>query len=219
VSEATERLIAELATGLKPVRRIASPWVRAGLFLAVVGIAGALLSMHANLPAIGARLTAAPDMWLAVVGSVATTALAAIAACMVSVPGRSWRWAWLPAPGVALWLGASGLGCLRTTALGLWRPAIMADAMHECMPFILRGSVLLAVPMALLLWWARPLRPALVASLGGLAVAGGAASLLWLFHPYDASAEDLLVHTVAVLMVIGACRLLAGLAAHRRTRR
>ncbi len=218
MSAATDRLIAELSTGLKPVRRIASPWVRAGLFLAVVGVAGAVLSMQADLQAVGARLMAAPDMWLAVVGSVATTALAAIAACMVSVPGRSWRWAWLPAPGVVLWLGASGMGCLRTAALGVWRPAIMADAMHECMPFILRGSVLLAVPMALLLWWARPLRPALVATMGGLAVAAGAASLLWLFHPYDASAEDLLVHTVAVLIVIGACRLLAALAARGRRR-
>jgi hypothetical protein len=218
VSASTERLIGELVQELRPVRRIASPWWRAGLFVALVALAAAVLAARADLPAVAARLGSAPDMWLAVVGSVATTVLAAVAACMASVPGRSRRWALLPLPAVALWLGASGLGCLRGTALAVLHKATMADAMHDCMPFILRTSVLLAVPMAALLWWARPLRPGLVSILGGLAVAAGSASLLWLFHPFDASAADLAAHTVAVLAVLVLCRVVA-LAGRLRPRR
>jgi len=205
----TDRLIEELARGLPPVRRIASPAARAGIWLAVVAVIGAVLASHAHLSAVAARLFSAADMWLAVVGSVATTVLAAIAACVVSVPGRSRRWAWLPAPGVALWLGSSGMGCLRATADAVLHPATMSQAMELCLPFILKMSVLLAVPLALLLWWARPLRPTLVAGLGGLAVAAGSSSLLWFFHPFDASYEDLGVHAGAVLLVVLICRAVA----------
>ncbi len=212
----TEQLIDQLARGLAPVRRIASPALRAGCWLALVAAIAVVLATRADLPAVAARIESAVDMWLAIVGSVATAILAAIAACVVSVPGRSRRWAWLPVPAVALWLGSSGMGCLRATADAAVHPATMSEAMHQCLPFILEMSVLLGIPLALLLWWARPLRPGLVATLGGLAIAAGSASLLWFFHPFDASYEDLLVHAGAVLLVVGLCRLAAALPQLRR---
>ena len=51
---------------------------------------------------------------------------------------------------------------------------------------------------------AYPLRPGLAAATAGLASAAAAATLLNLFHPYDASATDLVVHVVAVGLVIAA---------------
>ena len=219
MTESTDRLIDELASGVRPVMRLPSPGVRAWAWLALVAAVAAILAARSDLPAVEARIAAFADMWLAVAGSVATAVLAAIAACMVSVPGRSRRWAWLPLPGAALWLGASGLGCLRATAVAIVHPATMHEAMTLCLPFILEFSALLAVPMAVLLWWARPLRPGLVAGLGGLAVAAASASLLWFFHPFDASAEDLLVHGLAVLLVVGICRAAAAIAGRRRPRR
>lgn len=211
MSQATEELIGRLSGKLRPVRRLPRPAVRAWAWLAFVAAIGALLAGRADLPAVAARISAFADMWLAVVGSVATAVLAAIAACVVSVPGRSRAWAWLPVPGVALWLGSSGWGCLRTVAIATVRPATMHQAMMECLPFIVEMSLLLGLPLAVLLAWARPLRPGLVSVLGGLAVAAGSASLLWLFHPFDAGAEDLAAHTVAVLLVIGLFRLAAAL--------
>ncbi len=193
--------------------------MRACAWLAVVAAVAAVLAGRADLPAVAARIASFADMWLAVVGSVSTAALAAVAACVVSVPGRSRRWAWLPLPAAALWLGASGLGCLRATAILVVHPATLHQAMTACLPFILEFSVLLSVPLAVLLWWARPLRPGLVAGLGGLAVAAASASLLWFFHPFDASAEDLLVHVAAVLLVVGLCRLAAAIPRRRRFRR
>jgi hypothetical protein len=78
-----------------------------------------------------------------------------------------------------------------------------------CLKFIL----LISLPLASLLTWlllrACPLRPGLTAMLGGLASAAAAAALLTLAHPFDATAGDLSMHLVAVLLVVGLCRLAA----------
>jgi hypothetical protein len=211
MSVPTDRLIDQLARDLPPVRRIASPMFRAACWLGVVAGVAVVLASRANLPALAARIESASDMWMAIVGSVATAILAAIAACMVSVPGRSRRWAWLPVPAAAFWLCAGGMGCLRVTVNAGLNPALLSAALHQCLPFILEMSAVLMLPLAVLLWWARPLRPGLVAGLAGLAVAAASASLLWFFHPFDASWEDLLVHALAVLLVVGLCRLVAAL--------
>lgn len=203
---ATDLLIDRLSTELRPVRRIAPAWARAAAWLALVGLFAVVLAARADLPAVAARLMSYPDMWLAVVGSVSTALLGSFAAMQLSLPDRSHRWALLPLPAAALWLGASGLGCLRQEFVALVHPATMHDAMMDCMPFILGTSLVLAVPLAVLLWRARPLRPELVAGVGGLATAAAAASLLWFEHPFDASFADLAVHVAAVLLVVLACR-------------
>jgi len=46
--------------------------------------------------------------------------------------------------------------------------------------------------------------------MGGLAVAGASATVLNLFHPYDAAATDLIVHVGAVAIVIMANWAFAG---------
>jgi hypothetical protein len=50
------------------------------------------------------------------------------------------------------------------------------------------------------------LAPSLTAAMAGLAAAAAAATLLNLFHPFDAAAADLLVHAIAVLLVVAAAR-------------
>ena len=63
-------------------------------------------------------------------------------------------------------------------------------------------SVPLMVMMVVMVRRACPLRPHLTALVAGLAIAAASASLLNFDHPFDASASDLLVHLVAVLLVI-----------------
>jgi hypothetical protein len=205
----SELLIARLADGLQPVRRLYPPWLRATVWLAVVAAIALALAASVPLGPIAARLMGASDMALAVVGSVLTAICGALAAFALSVPGRSRAWALLPLPAAALWLGASGLGCLR----GFVVPDAHAASMHEsmdCLRFILGFSV----PLSLLLVWmlrrAAPLQPGLVAATGGLAAAAAAASLLWFVHPFDATASDLAVHVLAVGLVIGLNRLAGG---------
>ena len=214
MSERTDALISSLAFDLRPVRRLHTPPMRAAAWCAAVLGLGFIMTPLANVAAMTLRLSEAPDLRWAMFGGVVTAWCAAVAAFEMSVPGRSRFWALLPVPGALLWLGASGVGCLRNWVVPGVLPATLHDAM-TCITFI----TLVSVPLSALLVWmllrACPLWPAGITAMGGLAAAAAAASLLTLFHPHDASAVDLLMHVVAVLVVIGGTRW-AGMRAARR---
>jgi hypothetical protein len=211
MTRATEAVVRQLAAGLRPVRRAASPWAWAGAWLGVVSAAGLLLASRVDLGEVARRLSAAPDMWLAVAGSVWTALGAGLAAFLVGRPDRSVRWAWLPVPGLVLWQAANGLGCLRADVAGLRTVGFRAAA-GDCLPFILVTSAPLAAVLILMLRRVPSLRPGLTLWMGGLAVAAAAASLLWLDHPFDAGVSDLLVHALAVALVVVAVRAMRRLA-------
>jgi hypothetical protein len=198
-------LIRGLAANLVPVRRLLSPITRASLWLAVVVALALVLVAVSDVTTVMRRMTAAPDMAIAAFGSAATTVLAALAAFQLSVPGHSRAWALLPLPAALVWVAASGAGCLRSWLIPDAHVATMNEA-KDCLVFILGLSVPLSVLLVLMLRRAFPLDPALTAAVGGLASAAAAASLLLLFHPFDASATDLAVHALAVGLVIGANR-------------
>ena len=202
----TNLLIDQLAAELRPVRRLWRPTWRASCWFALVAGLGVAMALRADLPLIEHRLLAFPDMWLAVCGSVLTAISATLACFQVSMPDRSRLWALLPLPGLVLWMGASGMGCLRDAVVPRTPPATLGAAAEDCLPFILGVSLPLAVVLMIMLRRALPLRLELVSGLGGLATAAAAASLLWMVHPYDASAADLVVHTLAVLLVVLAAR-------------
>jgi hypothetical protein len=204
-SPSHDRLIERLTAELRPVRRVSPGWLAVSWLLVVVLFAGYLASMS-DMHAMMRRLMAAPDMWLAALGSALTGALAVVAAFMTSVPGRSTRWGLLPLPPLALWIWESGMGCARGWHLPGVHDASFGDSDH-CFMFICGISLPLSLLLMVLLRWTFPLRPNLTLALGGLAAAGTAATLLNFFHPYDASVSDLVMHAVAVALVIGANRL------------
>lgn len=199
--ESQDRLIHSLSADLKPVRPLPSAGKRALIWLGFVGVAGLLLSLIADLPAFAHRLMATPDMWLAMTGSALTAALAAVAAFKLSMPDSPRVWAWLPLPAAVLWIGASGLGCLRTYVLPGTHVAPMDETM-ECLAIIVALSIPFSLLMFAMLREAFSLLPGLTAAIAGLAVAAASATLLNLFHPFDAAAVDLLVHAFAVALVI-----------------
>lgn len=202
-------LIGTLGADLRPVRRLDPPLARAAAWLGAVAAIGAGLATFADLPGIAHRLATVPDMWLALTGSVLTAALGAIAAFQLSLPDRSPAWALLPAPGLCLWVGATGLGCLRAWVIPDLHPAGLEEA-RTCFAFIAGLSLPLSGLMVLMIRRACPLRPNLTAAVGGLAAAAGAATLLTFFHPYDAGATDMAVHAAAVTLVVGLNRTLGG---------
>lgn len=204
-----ERLIRSLAGGLRPVRRLRSPGLRALSWLACVAALAGVLAAFSNLSAVAARLDAAPDLWLSAIGAALTTVLAGVAAFKLSLPDGGARWALLPLPAVLLWLGASGAGCLRAWVVPNVHPAVLKDT-EDCLGFILLLSVPLSALLIVMLRRAYSLRPGLTAAVAGLAVAAAAATLLNFFHPYDASATDLVVHVAAVALVIAANRSFGG---------
>lgn len=208
-TDAHEPLIRALSNGLVASRRLAPPGRRALLWLLAAAALAVVIGSRSDLAAAWLRLGHEHAMWLAAIGSTLTACLAALAAFHTAVPGRSRLWAAAPLPAMLLWLGASGMGCLRAwLAPGAATPTLYQE--RSCLIFIVLVSLPLSLLATAMLRRARPLRPGLTAALGGLAAAAAAATLLDLFHPYDAAWTDVAVQAIAVVLVIAANRLLGG---------
>lgn len=203
------RLIDSLVADLAPVRPLARPGVRALLWLGAVAGLGLAIVPFVDMHAVVGRLSGAADLWLAALGSALTAALAAMSAFELSLPDRKSAWALLPLPALALWLAASGLGCLRDVVSTGVTAASLAASM-DCLAFIVAFSLPLSALMILMLRRAYALRPSMVGAMGGLAAAAAAATLLNLCHPFDSSVSDLAVHAFAVGLVILANRVTGG---------
>jgi hypothetical protein len=200
-----DTLIRKLATELAPVEVLPAPGLRAAAWLGATLAVGAAGACFADLPALTQRLLAAPDMWLAVAGSTLTAVFAAVAAFQLSLPDRSRWWALLPVPALLLWVAASGVGCLRTGLIPGTLPAGVSEE-RDCLLIVLGLSVPLSILLIVMLRRAFSLNPGLTAMTGGLASAAAAATLLNLFHPFDATVSDLAVHAAAVAIVVAATR-------------
>jgi hypothetical protein len=205
MDDSNDRLIGALVADLRPVRPLPPPALRTLIWLMLVAAVAVAIAMFADVTAMWRRMTAIPDMWLAVLGSVATMATAAFAAFELSLPDRSRAWALLPLPALALWVGASGLGCMRAYVLPGTHVAGTGE-MRDCLLFIIGLSVPLSAALIVMLRRAYSLAPPLTAAMAGLASAAAAATLLNFFHPFDAALADLAVHAVAVLIVVAAAR-------------
>ncbi len=213
-----DSLIDRLSRDLRPVKRLLPPWLRAAQWLGGAVALAVPLSLFADWHGIVMRLMAAPDMWLSQLGALLTAVTAALAAFLTSVPGRSRLVPLLPLPPACLWVSASTAGCLRLTGIA---GTVPEPATHPivCLNFLLLVSVPLGVLMTFLLARAFPLRPGLTAALAGLACAGAASCLLTFIHPFDATAEDLLVHLAAVMAVVMVTRFIGGRWIERAERR
>jgi hypothetical protein len=209
-SDLDDRLVRALGADLTPVHRLASPGLRLLMWLAILGAVALAFAMVSDVGAMIRRLMAAPDMmWLAAIGSMLTAVLAAAAAFELNLPDRKATWALLPLPAFLLWIGASGMGCLRAWAAPESYPIPPAQTEH-CLVFIVGVSLPLSLLLIVMLRRGFSLRPNLTAIIGGLACASAAATLLNFIHPYDAAATDLAVHALAILIVILANTILGG---------
>lgn len=210
-----QALIDSLGAGLVPVRRLLPPWLRTAGWLLVVAALAVGLLLHFGAGPVLQRWAATPDLAWAGIGAAITAVSAAWAAFTLGVPGRSAAWAWLPLPGALVWIGASGLGCLR-----VWvAPGTEIAGPHQsadCLLFIIGLSIPLSALLVVLLRRACPLRPVLSAVLVGLASAAASASLLEIGHPFDSAATDLLTHALAVAVVVAVNAAMGGRLLSRR---
>ena len=196
----TDQIIEQLAAQLQPVRVLHSPAQRALLWLALVGAVSAVLIIaYAHSSAL--QRMASPRVALECLGTLLTAVTAIVAAFELSVPDRSPHWVWLPLPPLALWLAASGVGCLRN-GLSLHGQAGLAGDSPHCFVFISAASVPLAVFLFWMLRRARPMDPLPVAATGTLGVAATAAFILEFFHPFDVTVIDLALHLAAVGLIV-----------------
>jgi len=118
---------------------------------------------------------------LGVGGALLTGVLAAIAAFILSLPGRSRLWVLLPLPGLELWLSTLGYQCL-TDWISLEPGGVHAGEAARCFATLVLTNLPLSLAMLVMLRHAAPLRPTTVALAGSLAVAALTAVALSLLH-------------------------------------
>lgn len=201
----TDDLISALVANLRPVRRLRPPLVRATGFLLLAALILAMIAAaHGWRPGLLVRL-AEIRFALSLTGAVFTGVLAAVAAFLVSLPGRSRHWLWLPFPALVLWFSSIGYQCLR-----LWTPMASEGASPgetvSCIATLLLTSLPLSLALALMLRHAASFNPGPVIFAASLSVAGITAAALTLFHPLDASVEILMFNlgTGLLIMLSGA---------------
>ncbi|CDX21768.1 conserved membrane hypothetical protein [Mesorhizobium sp. ORS 3324] len=201
----TDDLISALAANLRPVRRLRPPLLRATGFLLLAALILAMIALvHGWRPGLLVRL-AEIRFALSLAGALLTGVLAAVAAFLVSLPGRSRHWLWLPIPSLALWLFSIGYQCL-----SFWTPMASEGASPgetaSCIATLVLTSLPLSLALALMLRHAASFNPAPVIFAASLSVAGITAAALTLFHPLDASVEILMFNlgTGLLIMLSGA---------------
>ena len=200
-----DTLIQQLTGDLAPVKPLAPPFRRALIWIVVVAAIAFVAAMATDRHVIAHRLMAEPDMWLAVVGSTLTAILAAYAAFQLCLPDRSSYWALLPLPPALLWIAASGAGCLRVLRIADTRPPTIGDE-RDCLIVVVALSIPLSLLLLVMLRKGHTLLPGLTTMTAGLAAAAASATLLMFFHPFDATASDLIAHGVAVVIVVACVR-------------
>ena len=197
----TEDLIGQLTAGLRPVRRLPPPGLRAALWIGfAVLVVAACVVVFGPRHDLMERMTR-PHEVAQFAFAVATGVLAAIAAFELSLPDRSERWALLPLPTALAWGATLGVGCMAD--MDRMGPAALAlGTSWGCFRFIVLMGVPLAVSLVWMLRHAGPIRPVPVAALGGLAGAALSAAGLSLFHHLDAALMVLLWHGGSTLVVV-----------------
>ena len=172
------RLIGDLGADLKPVRRLAPPWLRALYWLAaVLGVALVLLAIR-----IVFNWNGEPEVDPYVMpGAIASGRDGG--PCRASSPpraqpgadDRSSAWALLPLPAFAVWVAINGLGCVASLA----NPTVQNNVpqFFSCLAIIFALSIPLSAATIIMVRRARPLRPLPVAILGGLAASAAGSDI------------------------------------------
>jgi hypothetical protein len=188
----TDDLIRQIAAAGAPVRRLAPPWRRALVWLAIaVPYAAVVVWFYPATPAFAAMH--GTRFMLEEFAAATTTLTAALAAFASIVPGYDRRILWLPLAPLALWLATLGTGCVSDwLRAGMGGLALRPD--WDCLPPSLLLGWLPLTAMVLMLRRGAPLRPHLSVALGALAVAALANVGLQTFHIGDASIMVLFWH-------------------------
>jgi hypothetical protein len=198
----TRDLIALLAAGATPVRRLRRPELRAASWLGLAAVVVAMLIVGQ-----GVR----PDIWkcvcdvrfdLALSGALLTGVTGALATFMLSLPDRSRWWALVPVPPLALWLSSIGYQCL--TNWITFDPAGMHwGETARCFATLVLASLPLSLAMLVMIRYAAPLRPTLATLTASLAVSAFTAVAMFVIHDLDASLMVLMWGVFSTGLMVG----------------
>jgi len=180
----TDDLIRAIVADARPVRRLASPFLRAAEWLGFALIVVTVVTVSFGLRDDLAAKLSEPVFVLELVAVGLTAITVALAAFCLSLPDRSRFWLLLPVPAVLVWLSTVGYGCLTNwIALGPGGPATAISP--RCFATAVLTSVPLAALLLRMLRHAGPTRPIETAMAGALAIAALTTGGLRLFHDLD----------------------------------
>lgn len=197
----TDKLIEDLATEAKPVKPLATPLLRAGVLLAGLIAVMAAFAMYAGQITDTLAHLASMPFALELGGALLAGVGAIVAAVTLSVPGRSQAWAYLPLPGLALWLAGGGLECYRqVTELGYTPTSLFAS--RDCFTFIVSAGMPTAAAAYIFLRRYLSVDAVRVTALASLGSALLAATLLQFLHAHGTNPIDFATHVVAVTLLM-----------------
>ena len=185
----TNDLINSLAAGARPVRRLAHPLERAGVWLLAAAAIIVLLGLeHGVRPDLAAQLRKG-SFTLGCAASLATGVLAAFGCLMASLPDRPRAWLLLPLPSLAVWLSTIGYGCL-------------TDWVNFNDGTMRLGEAARCFAMFVMLRHVARLRPTAVTLTAGLAVAAMTSTAMSLLHQLDATIMILMWNLGVAVMIV-----------------
>ena len=188
--------------------------LRAGTWLAAVAAVAVLAILgFSNLTELTTRVRGS-ILPVEIAAQLVTGITAVVAAFHLSLPDRPARWALLPLPSLAVWIGSTGYSCWRHWIVFGPDGRALGEA-AECFRFLVAVGIPLAIGLLIPLRRARPLSPVRVAIVGSLGVGALGAFLLEFFHPFDVTFIDFGGQLVAIGLVMAGITAVEGLAARR----
>lgn len=197
-------LIDQLSSTARPVKRLASAWVRAAGWMLLALPCGFLASLI--LPHASADWSNPGAFWAAcwIVLSICLAALAIKTAFAVSIAGNALpRWRWLG--GLALAWALVGLIDVTGSADPIGH---LGDGKY-CYEFMVLAGVPMVVLLVAALRYTRSLHPTASLACAGIGIAAMSQILLGFCHPVAGEMIDVMMHVAAALTLV-ACTVLAG---------
>lgn len=196
----TNRLIDRLAVAAGPVRRLASPAMRAVQWLCGAGLTIALITAVLGLRSDLAVQMAKPAFHVEWAGALLTGVAAAFAAFHLGQPGARRAWLLLPLPPLLVWSGGLGYGCLADW-LRLGPDGLAVGTSYGCLGFILVVGLPLTLLLSRMLRHAVFVRPVETLAAGTLAATSLTSAGLSLLHHLDAAIMVIVWHLGAVVLI------------------
>jgi hypothetical protein len=197
----TDELIADLTTGLEPVRRLASPAASTAVWGAAAAACLGAATAMTLLGVVPGGFSAAPDFLLEQTMALLTGGLAAFSAFASVIPGLRRRTTWLTALAASAWIGTLGWGSVRDFRLhGSFGLSSQTD--WPCVVAMILGGGLMLAVIVPMLRGGLPMTPRVTALLGGAAALSVANVVACLAQPHLFTSVVLLWHGVTIALLL-----------------
>lgn len=199
----TNQIIAGLVADATPVKRLRSPMVRMVLWvLASIPAIALLIWYNGGVDSGFAKMIHVPHFDIGMMASLVTGLVAAYAALVASIPGRSQRVLLAPLVPLAIWIGTLGFGCWQDW-LTLGPRGVRFGIAWDCMIDTVMMGILPGLVILIMLRRAMPTNRVGAAATAALAAGSLAAFGTSFFHELDRSMIFLIWHVGVVLLVVG----------------